>query len=165
MPENRAAHPGRPKGMDSPLVPRILKVASRLNVAVYRATGGRVGGRWRVGSAFPKGVPVCLVTTIGRKTGLPRTLPLLFMPDGDRVILVASQGGLPEHPLWYLNLTANPEVTVQVKRDVRRMRARTADETERAALWPRLVAMYADFDRYQSWTDRQIPVVICEPLG
>jgi deazaflavin-dependent oxidoreductase (nitroreductase family) len=151
--------------MDSPLVPRILKVASRLNVAVYRATGGRVGGRWRVGSAFPKGVPVCLVTTIGRKTGLPRTLPLLFMPDGDRVILVASQGGLPEHPLWYLNLTANPEVTVQVKRDVRRMRARTADETERAALWPRLVAMYADFDRYQSWTDRQIPVVICEPLG
>ncbi|SEF56904.1 deazaflavin-dependent oxidoreductase, nitroreductase family [Thermomonospora echinospora] len=165
MPDDRTPPPGRPKGLDSPLVPKILKVASRLNVAVYRATGGRIGGTWRVGSAFPRGVPVCLITTTGRKSGLPRTLPLLFMPDGDRVILVASQGGLPRHPLWYLNLTADPEVRVQVKRDVRRMRARTADETERAGLWPRLVAMYADFDRYQSWTDRRIPVVICEPVS
>ncbi|MFB4297509.1 nitroreductase family deazaflavin-dependent oxidoreductase [Actinomadura sp. NTSP31] len=152
-----------PKGMDSPIVPKILKVMSRLNIAAYRATGGRVGGTWRMGSAFRKGVPICLVTTKGRKSGKPRTQPLLFMPDGDRVILVASQGGLPKHPLWYLNLSADPRVTVQVRRDARRMLARTASPEERAALWPRLVAVYADFDKYQSWTEREIPVVICEP--
>lgn len=152
-----------PKGLDSPIVPKILKVMSRLNIAAYRATGGRVGGTWRVGSAFRKGVPICLLTTKGRKTGRPRTQPLLYMPDGDRVVIVASQGGLPKDPLWYLNLCADPHVTVQVRRDVRRMRARTASQDERAALWPRLVAVYADFDKYQSWTDREIPVVICEP--
>lgn len=152
-----------PKGLDSPIVPKILKVMSRLNIAAYRATGGRVGGTWRVGSAFRKGVPICLLTTKGRKTGRPRTQPLLYMPDGDRVVIVASQGGLPKDPLWYLNLRADPRVTVQMRRDVRRMRARTASQDERAALWPRLVAVYADFDKYQSWTDREIPVVICEP--
>ncbi|MEU6751402.1 nitroreductase family deazaflavin-dependent oxidoreductase [Spirillospora sp. NPDC046719] len=152
-----------PKGLDSPIMPKILKIMSRVNIAVYRATGGRVGGTWRLGSAFRKGVPICLLTTKGRKTGRPRTQPLLYMPDGDRVVIVASQGGLPKDPLWYLNLRADPRVTVQVRRDVRRMRARTASPEERAALWPRLVAVYADFDKYQSWTDREIPVVICEP--
>jgi deazaflavin-dependent oxidoreductase (nitroreductase family) len=160
MPPNGTA---APKGLDSPIVPKILKVMSRLNIAAYRATGGRVGGTWRLGSAFRKGVPICLLTTRGRKTGRPRTQPLLYMPDGDRVVIVASQGGLPKDPLWYLNLRADPRVTVQVRRDVRRMRARTASPDERAALWPRLVALYADFDKYQSWTDREIPVVICEP--
>jgi deazaflavin-dependent oxidoreductase (nitroreductase family) len=160
MPPNGTA---APKGLDSPIVPKILKVMSRLNIAAYRATGGRVGGTWRLGSAFRKGVPICLLTTRGRKTGRPRTQPLLYMPDGDRVVVVASQGGLPKDPLWYLNLRADPRVTVQVRRDVRRMRARTASPDERAALWPRLVALYADFDKYQSWTDREIPVVICEP--
>ncbi|MDN3357576.1 nitroreductase family deazaflavin-dependent oxidoreductase [Actinomadura sp. DC4] len=155
--------PERPRGLDSPIVPKVMKVASRLNVTAYRTTGGRIGGKWRVGSAFPRGVPICLVTTKGRRTGLARTLPLLFLPDGDRVVLVASQGGLPRHPLWFLNLQADPEVTVQVRRDVRRMRARVATADERAKLWPRLVAMYADFDAYQSWTDREIPVIICEP--
>ncbi|MGI8335580.1 nitroreductase family deazaflavin-dependent oxidoreductase [Actinomadura scrupuli] len=166
MPAAQPAPPARrkrPGGLDSPIVPRILKVASRLNVAVYRATGGRVGGKWRIGSAFPRGVPVCLVTTRGRKTGIARTLPLLFLSDGDRVILVASQGGLPRHPLWYRNMEADPEITVQVRREVRRMRARTAGAAERAELWPRLVAMYPDFETYRSWTDREIPVVICEP--
>jgi deazaflavin-dependent oxidoreductase (nitroreductase family) len=153
----------RPQGLDSPLVPKIIKLASRLNVAVYRATGGRIGGKWRIGSAFPRGVPVCLLTTRGRKSGLPRIQPLLFLGDGDRVVLVASQGGLPKNPLWYRNLQADPQITVQIRSSVRRMLARTADPAERAVLWPRLVAMYADFDKYQAWTDRQIPVVICEP--
>lgn len=161
----RPARTQAPGGLGSPIVPKIIKVASRVNVALYRATGGRVGGKWRIGSAFPRGVPVCLLTTRGRKTGLPRTLPLLFLPDGERVVLVASQGGLPKHPLWYLNLRAEPEVTIQIKREVRRMRARTADPAERAELWPRLVRHYADFDTYQSWTDREIPVVVCEPAG
>ena len=151
-----------PKGLDSKATASIIKWGSRANVALYRATGGRLGGKWRVGSAFPWGIPVCLVTTIGRKTGQPRTAPLLFLEDGDKVVLVASQGGLPKHPLWFRNIQANPEVTVQIRSRVRKMRARVATEQERADYWPKLVAMYPDFDNYQSWTDRVIPVVVCE---
>ena len=116
----------RPQGLDSPIVPKIIKIMSRVNVVVYRATRGRIGGTWRIGSAFPRGVPVCLLTTRGRKTGLPRTLPLLCLADGDRVILVASQGGLPKNPLWYRNVQADPDVTVQVRGSIRQMHARTA---------------------------------------
>ncbi|MBX4169543.1 nitroreductase family deazaflavin-dependent oxidoreductase [Rhodococcus sp. DMU2021] len=151
-----------PKGLDSKATISIIKWMSRFNVAAYRATGGRIGGKWRVGSAFPWGIPVCLVTTIGRKTGQPRTVPLLFLEDGDKVVLVASQGGLPKHPLWFRNIQANPETTVQIKSRIRTMRARVASDVERAAYWPRLTAMYPDFDNYQSWTDRVIPVVVCE---
>lgn len=116
-----------------------------------------------MGSAFPRGIPVCLLTTAGRKTGQPRTSPLVYLADGDRIVLVASQGGLPKHPMWYLNICHNPEVTIQIGSQVRRMRARVADGGERSVLWPRLVEMYADFADYQSWTDRIIPVIICEP--
>jgi deazaflavin-dependent oxidoreductase (nitroreductase family) len=80
------------------------------------------------------------------------------------MVLVASQSGLPKNPLWYLNLVANPDVTVQIGRTTRRMRARTADPDERAGLWPRMVELYADFASYQSWTDREIPLVICDPI-
>lgn len=152
----------RPSGLDSKYTVDIIKWMSKTNVKLYRATGGRLGGKWRVGSAFPWGIPVCLLTTTGRKSGQPRVSPLLFLEDGDRVILVASQGGLPKNPMWYLNIRANPEVTIQIKSRIRTMRARVANDEERAELWPRLVDMYADFDNYQSWTDRQIPVVICE---
>lgn len=155
----------RPPQLDSPLVPRLMKIMARVQTALYRATGGRLGGKWRVGSAFPRGVPVCLLTTTGRKSGQPRTSPLLYLADGDRIILVASQGGLPRHPMWYLNICENPEVTVQIGRTVRRMTARVANGAERSELWPRLVELYADFADYQSWTDRIIPVVICEPAG
>ncbi|WP_137723234.1 nitroreductase family deazaflavin-dependent oxidoreductase [Prescottella subtropica] len=152
----------RPSGLDSKYTARIIKWMSRINVTLYRATGGRLGGKWRVGSAFPWGIPVCLLTTTGRKSGQPRTSPLLFLEDGDRIVLVASQGGLPKNPLWYLNIRANPDVTVQIGSRIRTMRARVAADDERAALWPRLVELYADFDTYQSWTDRTIPVVVCE---
>ncbi|NKS30262.1 nitroreductase family deazaflavin-dependent oxidoreductase [Rhodococcus hoagii] len=152
----------RPSGLDSKYTVDIIKWMSKTNVKLYRATGGRLGGKWRVGSAFPWGIPVCLLTTTGRKSGQPRVSPLLFLEDGGRVILVASQGGLPKNPMWYLNIRANPEVTIQIKSRIRTMRARVATDEERAELWPRLVDMYADFDNYQSWTDRQIPVVICE---
>ncbi|MFD3810101.1 nitroreductase family deazaflavin-dependent oxidoreductase [Rhodococcus sp. NPDC058639] len=151
-----------PKGLNSKATIPIMKWMSRVNVAAYRATGGRVGGKWRVGSAFPWGIPVCLVTTTGRKTGQPRTAPLLFLEDGDKVVLVASQGGMAKHPLWFRNIQANPEVTVQIKSRVRKMHARVATDAERAEYWPRLVAMYPDFDNYQSWTDRVIPAVVCE---
>ena len=155
----------RPPGLDSPLVPKVMKRVARAHVWVYRRTKGRVGYRWRIGSALRRGVPTLLFTHRGRTTGAEYTTPLLFMPDGERVVVVASQGGLSRHPQWYRNVLAHPEVTVQVRGEVRRMRARTAGPGERAALWPRLLAVYADFASYQSWTDREIPVVVCEPLG
>ncbi len=82
----------RPKFFDSALFVPAMKVVTRGHVALFRATGGRVGGRFRFGSAFPSGVPVCLLTTLGRKSGKPRTMALLYLPDGDRVVLVASRG-------------------------------------------------------------------------
>ncbi|RIL06636.1 MAG: nitroreductase family deazaflavin-dependent oxidoreductase [Proteobacteria bacterium] len=130
---------------------------SALNVWVYRASGGRVGGR------FLRGAPVCLVTTTGRKSGQPRTAPLLYLADGERVVIVASKGGMSKHPAWYGNLVANPRCTVEIGRERRAMTARTASADEKAALWPRLVAMYRDYDDYQARTDRDIPVVILEP--
>lgn len=154
----------RPRQLDSPLVPKVMRVMSRAHVRAYRATGGRVGGRWRIGSAWRRGVPICLLTTTGRKSGQDRTTPLLYLRDGPRVVLVASQGGLPKHPAWYHNITANPEVTVRIGKEARRLRARVAEGPERAELWAKLLELYADFDSYQSWTDRTIPVVVCEPV-
>ncbi|MCA9630746.1 MAG: nitroreductase family deazaflavin-dependent oxidoreductase [Myxococcales bacterium] len=147
----------RPNGLDSPLVPRIMRWMSQANTWVYRKSGGRVGGR------FLRGAPVCLLTTVGRKSGQPRTTPLLYLRDGERVVVVASQGGLPRHPQWYLNLQANPECEVQIRKEILELEARTASAEERAELWPRLLEMYADFGDYQSWTERVIPVVILEP--
>jgi deazaflavin-dependent oxidoreductase (nitroreductase family) len=154
----------RPKGLDSQATRKIIKWMSTANVWLYRRTNGRVGRTWRVGSALRHGVPVCLLTTTGRKSGLPRTVPLLHVRDGQNVVLVASQGGLPENPQWYRNVEADPDVTVQFGAETTRMRARTATPEERTRLWPKLTGIYADFDSYQSWTDREIPVVICEPV-
>ena len=132
----------------------LLKVMSRLNTWAYRATGGRLGGKFR------GGVPVMLVSTVGRKTGKRYTTPLLFLRDGDQVVTVASKGGMDHHPLWYRNMVANPDVDVQIGTAVERMQARTANAAEKAALWPKLVAMYPDYASYQLRTQRDIPVVI-----
>jgi len=153
----------RPAQLDSPVVAAIIKLGSRLNTRLYRATGGRLGGTWRVGAALRRPAPVGLLTTTGRKTGQPRTAPLIYLRDEERFIVVASQGGLPKHPAWYLNLQADPDVTIQIGRHTHELRARTAAPDERARLWPRLVDLYADFDTYDAWTEREIPVVICEP--
>ncbi|ASU85375.1 nitroreductase family deazaflavin-dependent oxidoreductase [Nocardiopsis gilva YIM 90087] len=156
----------RPPALDSPLTTRILKVVSRVNTFAYRATDGYIGGKFPAHSGAPDGIPVCLLTTRGRKSGRLRTTPLLYLsdstPEGERVILVASQGGRARNPMWFRNLLAEPTVVVQTGGRMRRMRARVADEQERAELWPRLVELYPDYDAYQSWTDRVIPVVICE---
>ena len=146
----------RPPVLFSLLAPRLVKWYSKSNVAIYRATRGRLGGR-------ELGLPVCLLTTTGRKSGLPRTSALVYMSDGARVVLVAAQGGLPTHPLWLLNLRANPEVHVQIRSQIHAMRARIVDDAERAQLWPRLVLLNPRWARFQSWTDRVIPVVVCEP--
>lgn len=153
----------RPRLLDSPLFPKILKAMSRVQTAAYRATGGRLGGKYRMGAAFPRGLKVCLLTTTGRKSGQPRTTPLVYLADDDRIVLYASQGGLPRHPQWYLNVTASPNVIIQIGRRALRMRARAADQAERAAVWPRLLALNPDFADYQAWNQRVIPIVICEP--
>lgn len=155
--------PGTAKGqrpwiLESAFGERGMRWFTRWNVRLYRATSGRVLGRFR-------GAPVLLLTTTGRKSGQPRTQPLIYVRDdaGTGAVLVASKGGAPEHPLWYRNLAANPRVEVQIGGDCRPMTARTATPAERAAYWPRLTAVYADYDAYQRWTDREIPLVILEP--
>ena len=147
----------RPKGLDSPLTKVIIKWMSRGQTALYKVSKGRVAG------SFLEGAPVALVTTIGRKSGEPRVVPLLFLREGNRVVLVASQAGSDNHPLWYLNLKANPAVKVQIKDEVLSLTGRDATEQERTDYWPKLTAFYKGFDDYQSWTDRVIPVVICDP--
>jgi deazaflavin-dependent oxidoreductase (nitroreductase family) len=154
----------KPKGLDTDLTRRIIKAMATTNVWLYRRTGGRVGGKWRIGAGFRNPVPICLLEHRGRKSGRLRTTPLVYLDDGERIVVVASQAGRPEHPMWYLNLLANPEVTVQVGKARRPMRARVAEPDERGYLWPRLVDLYADYDSYQSWTDRVIPVVVLEPV-
>ena len=153
----------KPRGLDSDLTRRIIKAMATTNVWLYRATRGRVGGTWRIGAGFRKPVPICLVEHRGRRTGKVRTTPLVYLQDGERIIVVASQAGRPEHPRWYLNLLASPDVVVQVRDRRRPMRARVAETAERDLLWPRLVDLYADYASYQSWTQRVIPVVVLEP--
>ncbi|MGO4258733.1 nitroreductase family deazaflavin-dependent oxidoreductase [Marmoricola sp. RAF53] len=155
----------KPKGLDDPGAVKFMKAMAAANVWLYRRTGGRVGAHWRIGAALRKPVPICLVEHRGRKTGLLRTTPLVYLRDGERVVVVASQAGRPENPMWFGNVVADPDVTVQIGRERRRMRARVAGSDEREVLWPRLVALYADYASYQSWTDRVIPVVVLEPVA
>jgi deazaflavin-dependent oxidoreductase (nitroreductase family) len=153
----------KPEGLDGEVARRVIKLMAAVNVRVYRLTRGRVGGTWRVGAAWRQPVPICLMEHRGRRTGKVRTTPLVYLRDTGRVVVVASQAGRPTHPLWYRNIEADPDVTVQIRGERRPMRARTASPDERAVLWPRLVELYSDYDSYQSWTEREIPVVVLEP--
>ena len=135
----------------------VMRPMSDLNTWIYRVSGGRLGARWLRGS------PVMLLTTTGRKSGKPRTKPVLYLRDGENVVVVASKAGMSHHPLWYLNLEANPNVEIEIGTQKRSMRARRATEDEKSALWPRLVEMYRDFADYQARTERNIPVVILSP--
>jgi F420H(2)-dependent quinone reductase len=154
----------KPDGLDSPVTAKVIKYMAKAQVRVFRLTNGRIGSKWRIGAGFRKPVPTLLLEHVGRKSGTVFTTPLLYLEDGANLIVVASQGGLPKNPQWYPNLVARPDTTVRVrKQGVRRVRARTATPDERAGLWPRLVELYADFEKYEKWTDREIPVVILEP--
>ncbi len=154
----------KPDGLDSPVTAKIIKYAARANVAVFRLTNGRISSKWRVGAGWRKPVPVLLLDHVGRKSGKQFTTPLLYMPDGSDLVVVGSQGGLPRHPQWFHNLLAHPDATVHLRGErARPVRARVATGEERSLLWPRLVDVYADFESYQSWTDREIPVVVLEP--
>jgi deazaflavin-dependent oxidoreductase (nitroreductase family) len=121
----------------------------------YLATNGADGHVWR-------GMPTLLLTTIGRKSGEERMLPLIYGRDGDRYVVVASKGGAPEHPAWYQNLIENPEVRVQVGSHRFRARARTANRDERPRLWRAMTKLFPAYDQYQSRTGREIPVVLIQ---
>ncbi|HSV39635.1 MAG TPA: nitroreductase/quinone reductase family protein [Nocardioidaceae bacterium] len=153
----------RPPGLHSPWVPRMLKLMARVQVWCFRKTGGRIGSKWRVGAGFRKPVQTLLLDHRGRKSGREFTTPLLYLEYGADVVIVASQGGLPQHPQWYRNLMAAPDTTIQIRRAVRTVRAREATAEERTMLWPLLDELYADFANYRSWTDREIPIVVLEP--
>lgn len=131
------------------------KYYGRFNTWLYRKSGGKLGNTLM-------GAPVLLLTTTGHKSGQKRTVPLLFLKDGERYVIVASKGGFPTDPAWYLNLKANPAVEVQEGDAVKSMRARTMAEDEKAQYWPRLNAMYKAYQTYQDRTDRSIPVVALE---
>jgi deazaflavin-dependent oxidoreductase (nitroreductase family) len=125
------------------------------HVRRYRETGGEVGHIWN-------GVPTLLLTTTGRKTGEQRTAPLIYGRDGDAFVVVASKGGAPQHPAWYLNLDADPQVELQVKDEVFPARARTATAEERPRLWQQLAEIWPAYDDYAQKTDREIPLVVLE---
>ena len=137
----------------------VIKPLSKLNTWLYRLSGGKVWGRWL------QGAPILLLTTIGRKSGQPRVVPLLYLRDGEKLVIVASKGGMSKHPLWYRNLEANPDVEIEIGRERTKMVARRASDQEKAALWPRLVEMYTDYDDYQARTERNIPVIILLSQG
>jgi deazaflavin-dependent oxidoreductase (nitroreductase family) len=137
---------------------KIVNALTRANVILYRRSGGRLGNT-------VKGAPVLLLDHVGRKSGQARTAPLLYMRNGEDVVIVASRGGSDATPAWWLNLQANPTTTAQIGTDRRRVVAREATAEEKAELWPRLVEMYGDYEIYQRRTDREIPVVILSPAS
>ncbi len=110
------------------------------------------------------GVPMLLLTTIGRRSGQPHTTALTYLTDGAHFVIVASNGGSPHHPAWLLNLRAHPEVQIQVGPTRHRVRAREAADPERQRLWTGMVQLYAGYGGYQARTTRRIPVVILEPM-
>ena len=130
-------------------------ISGESHVKAYRETKGETGYIWN-------DAPILLLTTKGRKSGQMRTLPLIFVQDGENFVVIASKGGAPEHPEWYVNLQAEPRVEVQVKADVFPARARTAEGAERERLWAAAVKTWPQYEDYQRATDRKIPVVVLE---
>ncbi|MBO2462752.1 nitroreductase family deazaflavin-dependent oxidoreductase [Actinomadura violacea] len=125
------------------------------HVERYRETDGAEGHDWQ-------GTITLLLTTTGRRSGKEYTTPLIYQPEGDAYLIVASKGGADEPPEWYLNLEADPEVKVQVKGDRFTARARTATAAEKPAFWKKMAATWPAYDEYQQKTDREIPVVVLE---
>jgi deazaflavin-dependent oxidoreductase (nitroreductase family) len=134
----------------------IMGPFSRLNAALYVRSRGRTMGQFN-------GHDVCVVTMKGARSGRIRHVPLMYVPHQRGVLLVASLGGAPQHPTWYYNLVANPDITVQVKEASLKLRAREASREEKAELWPVCCEHYPDYEQYQQRTERDIPVFVCEP--
>lgn len=133
-----------------------MRVIGTIHRTLYGASNGTLGKTFF-------GSPVLLLTTTGRRTRRPRTWPISYLREGDRFIVLAANGGQPNHPSWYLNLEANPRASVQLGDETRLMIARTAEGDKRTTLWLRAVKDYPAYDQYQQKTDRKIPVVILHP--
>ena len=128
------------------------------HVRRYLQTDGAEGHDWQ-------GTTVLILTTTGRRSGEPRSTPLIYATRGDDHVVVASKGGAEEHPGWYLNLLEHPEVTVQVRGDRFKARARTATPDEKAGFWRMMTERWPPYDEYQHKTSREIPVVVLEREG
>ncbi len=133
-----------------------LLLVGDAHIARYRETNGEVGYEWN-------GVRTLLLTTTGRRTGQPRTSALIFGRDGDDYLVVASTGGAPKHPAWYLNLTERPDAEIQVRADHLKVVARTASDAEKPRLWKIVTEVWPNYDVYQGRTERSIPVVVLSP--
>ena len=125
------------------------------HVRVYRETGGEHGYHWR-------GTEILLLTTTGRRSGEPRTTPLIHRTDEGRWVIVASKGGAPEHPAWFTNLEADPDATIQVLAEEIPVRMSVAEGEEHARLWKLMTEVWPAYDEYQAKTDRPIPIVVLE---
>jgi len=136
----------------------LIALGSRANLFWYRQTGGLIGGSFR-------GAPILLLTTTGRRSGRRRTTPLLYLRDGDDLVVVGSNAGDDRDPNWLRNLRHDPAATVEIGATRQRVRARVASAEERARLWPSLNRMYPDYDAYTKRTSREIPVVILRPAS
>jgi F420H(2)-dependent quinone reductase len=142
----------------SKLSTTLQNALTTVHTFIYRKTNGKIGG-------WVANCPVLLLTTRGRKTNKQRTVPLLYLSDGENVVLVASNGGATKHPTWWLNLQSNPEAQIQLKGFTQRVRAEKGSAEEKQRLWPLLTAMYPGYKRYQEITNRDIPVVILCPIN
>ncbi|WP_370323916.1 nitroreductase family deazaflavin-dependent oxidoreductase [Euzebya sp.] len=129
------------------------------HVERYRETDGEVGHEWQ------PGVFTLLLTTTGRTSGQPFTTPLIYREDGADYVVIASKGGADDHPDWYLNLEANPQVIIQVGSEVMTATAETVDGERRQALWSSMAEVWPQYDEYAQKTDRDIPVVVLHPAG
>jgi deazaflavin-dependent oxidoreductase (nitroreductase family) len=136
----------------------VARAMGAAHTALYRRTGGRIGGRFR-------GAPCLLLTVTGRKSGQPRTAPLMYGRDGDDYIIVASKGGMPKSPVWWLNLRSNPAAEVEVGAERLRVTAEQVEGEERERLWRLMTGIYPTYDAYQKKTSRVIPVVRLRPAA
>lgn len=138
---------------------KVWEAGTRVNIALFRATKGRVGGKIPGSKAR-----ICIVHHVGRKSGAERQSPLIYLADGDNVVIVASKGGVDKHPAWFHNVTAMDTLEVELPGgERRRVRPHVAEGAERERLWPKLVDIYKPYADYQNHTTRQIPVVVLEP--
>ena len=139
-----------------PLVARLARLATVAHVALYRLSGGAIGGR-------AQHMPVLLLTSIGRKSGREHTTPLVYLADGDEYVVVASNGGQAKLPNWWLNIRESRQARIELGRKRLRVQVQEANPEERQRLWPRVVAYRAGHEQYQQRTPYPLPLVILHP--
>lgn len=152
------SHPSVPSAKGSAPPRWAVKAMTRTHILLNRLSGGRWFNRFG-------GSDVCFVTMKGAKSGRTLTVPLMYVPYRDGVLLVASVGGSPRNPVWYNNLVAHPDITVRHRGDRMNLRARLATSDEKPALWPICDQRYAPYADYRTRTTREIPIFVCEPVG